>query len=185
MSRVGSAGRVVTVDCGSAGAARQAGAIQAVDALIGGGFGLDAIWLASTDADTRPSPSWLRVQLEWARRGYDAVAGLVELDDDSRIPHRARLRYGAFVAALGAGHGHAHVHGANLGLRAQWWHRVGGFPPIETGEEHALWARLRCGGARRIGIREHVVTSARLVGRAPHGFAALLGTLATGDAVVS
>jgi hypothetical protein len=169
-------GHVVDVDCGSVGAARQAGAVSAVRALTASGFDLDGIWLASTDADTRPSPAWLRVQLEWARLGFDAVAGLVTLDDDAA--HRIRVRYTAFVAGGGSGHGHRHVHGSNLGLRARWWHHVGGFPLLETGEEHALWARLRRAGARRVGIDHHVVTSARLVGRAPGGFAALLGSLA-------
>jgi hypothetical protein len=178
-------GRVISVDCGSAGAARQVGAVHAVRALTASGFGLEEIWLASTDADTRPAPSWLRVQLGWAGRGFDAVAGLVELDDDPAVPHRTRVRYRTLVAAHGNAHGHSHVHGANLGLRAHWWHRVGGFPPVETGEEHVLWARLRRAGARRVGIHDHVVTSARMVGRAPHGLAALLGTLANADAPAS
>lgn len=178
-------GGVIEVDCGSAGAARQAGALHAVSALVARGFDLDEIWLASTDADTRPPSSWLRVQLDWARRGFDAVAGLVELDDDGAVSPCVRARYGAFVAAHGVGHGHGHVHGANLGLRAHWWDRVGGFPLIESGEEHALWARLRLAGARHIGIAEHVVTSARLAGRAPRGFAALLSNLAATEATAS
>jgi hypothetical protein len=127
----------------------------------------------------------LHAQLGWARRGFDAVAGLVQLDDDAGVSHRVRLGYAARVAADGVGHGHSHVHGANLGLRAHWWHHVGGFPMLDTGEEHALWARLRCGGVRRVGITEHVVTSARLAGRAPRGFATMLNSLASAEAEAS
>ena len=44
-----------------------------------------AIWIATTDADTRVPPDWLALQLAAAdRAGADAVAGIVEVDDWQR-----------------------------------------------------------------------------------------------------
>jgi len=79
--------------------------------------------------------------------------------------------------------GHRHVYGANLGVVAEWWRRVGGFPPVEVGEDRAFVDRLRSKGARVIAADESVVvTSGRLVARAPRGFGARLAQLTAGSA---
>jgi glycosyltransferase involved in cell wall biosynthesis len=44
-------------------------------------FGADRVWLATTDADTQVPRSWLADQLVHARRGVDAVAGMVSVTD--------------------------------------------------------------------------------------------------------
>ena len=73
---------------------------------------------------------------------------------------------------------HRHVYGANLGVRADAYLAVGGFPPDGPGEDHGLWRRLGAAGyslAQPTGVR--VRTSARLHGRADDGLAGLLRSL--------
>ena len=66
---------------------------------------------------------------------------------------------------------HRHVHGANMGTRGDVYLLAGGWRRLHTGEDHDLWARLgqvtKCVSSTAITVR----TSARLVGRAPAGFA--------------
>jgi cellulose synthase/poly-beta-1,6-N-acetylglucosamine synthase-like glycosyltransferase len=78
--------------------------------------------------------------------------------------------------------GHRHVHGANLGIRASALAGLGGWSPLVSGEDVELAARARDAGLviRRSGAAP-VVTSARLDGRAPDGFAAYLRRLVAGD----
>jgi len=72
------------------------------------------------------------------------------------------------------------VHGANLGFSAHAYSVVGGMPAIETGEDQALWKALDEGGFRLMAADDlAVVTSGRMVGRAPDGFAGLLGRFAS------
>jgi GT2 family glycosyltransferase len=71
--------------------------------------------------------------------------------------------------------GHGHVHGANMGFRAEAYWRVGGFVSLASGEDVDLVRRFEEHGYRidrDAGLS--VVTSARQVGRAPHGFASHL-----------
>jgi glycosyltransferase involved in cell wall biosynthesis len=166
---------VVPVDERNVGAARTAG----VD------FGLRAgaaeLWLASTDADSKVPPDWLRWQLGHAVTGADLVAGTVEVADWSGwpapLPSRYRRRYRAAVA----GWRHGHVHGANLGFSAAAYLAAGGFPALTHDEDRALVARVRAAGGRVVtDARCPVWTSARADGRAPHGFAAHLMSLAGG-----
>ena len=77
---------------------------------------------------------------------------------------------------------HVHVHGANLGVRADAYMSVGGFPSIALAEDHALWRALTAGGFRcRSSVALSVSTSGRLVGRARGGFADNLRALTDGD----
>jgi hypothetical protein len=187
------AGSVVTVDCGTAGGARQAAAVAAV-ALAASGLPasglattapaatglasagsspLRRIWLATTDADSAVDADWFERQLAWAAAGYDGVTGLVRLDPGADL--HTRGRYERYVRDLGSDEGHRHIHGANLGLAAHWWERVGGFPPVASGEDHAIWTRLDDAGARLLGVTDlGVTTSSRRHGRAPNGLAHLL-----------
>ena len=83
------------------------------------------------------------------------------------------------MAALGTGPGHSHVFGANLGFTAEAYIKGGGVPTMTTGEDQALWEAFRSSGSRAVSVTgDPVATSARLVGRAPGGFAALLAGLA-------
>ncbi|HMJ76114.1 MAG TPA: glycosyltransferase [Iamia sp.] len=172
---LGPAGTVVATPHRGVGRARS----LALDtALAATGVPADEVWLATTDADTTVSPTWLATQLRWAGRGYDAVTGLVGIDwsgSDPELPGR----YVASLAPGGTGTGHGHVHGANLGVRASWWQAVGGCGPAGCGEDRELWDRLARAGARTIGVDDlAVTTSARLSSRVDGGFATYLAALA-------
>lgn len=124
-----------------------------------------ARWLASTDADSRVPPDWLSAQLACAA---DAFCGTVRVGD--WLDYRTAVR-DAFLAGEQYRDGHAHVHGANLGVSADAYRAVGGFPPCAAHEDHALVDALSRSGftiARR--GTPAVWTSARRDARARHGF---------------
>lgn len=133
-----------------------------------------AVWVAMTDGDGVVPRHWLREHLRAASTA-DAYVGAViprldDLDDPRRRAWHARHSPGA---ALG------HVHGANLGVRASAYRSVGGMEPLATGEDVALVDRLRAAGVSITASEERpVITSARLHGRAPRGYAAYLTALA-------
>jgi glycosyltransferase involved in cell wall biosynthesis len=158
--------QVLSVQAGSVGAARAVGMSTLISRL-----GVAGSWLATTDADSRVPPDWLTGQLRYARAGAELVVGTVDVSDWSA--HSAQLR--AYVAAEYARRRdptHGHVHGANLGFAASAYRRVGGFTPV-TAHEDVLLVRA----AERLGLVIRwaedlpVNTSARLVARAPAGFA--------------
>lgn len=137
-----------------------------------------ATWLLSTDADTTVPPDWALAHLEHAADGVHAVAGLADLAGVDHLAADALVRYGAIVDRGLHGQTHRHVYGANLGVRADAFLAVGGFPGNGAGEDHGLWRRLRGAGytvAHPVGVRVH--TSARLRGRARDGLADLLRSL--------
>ena len=136
-------------------------------------------WLLSTDADTLVPPTWVLDHLRHAAAGADAVAGAVDLDDPHLLPPDALARYTALVARRIAGRTHGHVYAANLGVRGSAFQRVGGFPPVACGEEHALLVRLRGAGLHVVWPTDvRARTSARRDGRARGGLADLLRALA-------
>jgi glycosyltransferase involved in cell wall biosynthesis len=132
-------------------------------------------WLASTDADSVVSRGWLTGQLLMAADGWDAVAGTVAIPT-AAAPLRARFeaRY-----PVDPDRPHPYVHGANLGVRASAYTAVGGWgSDVATGEDQRLWDALHATGHRMCASPDlHVVTSPRLHGRAPDGFAARLREL--------
>jgi integrase/recombinase XerC len=137
-----------------------------------------ATWLLSTDADTIVPVDWATAHLRLAADGVHAVAGLADLAGEEHLASDALLRYRAIVERGLHGDGHRHVYGANLGVRADAYLGVGGFPVDGPGEDHGLWRRLRGAGytvAQPVGIT--VRTSARLHGRADDGLAGLLCSL--------
>ena len=128
---------------------------------------LSQVWIASTDADTVVPPTWLCAQLDQARRGAAALAGTVALRAGADgLDEAFRRRY--LVERDGS---HQHVHGANLGLRADLYVTVGGWRPLDTGEDHDLWRRVADVVPPISTTANPVLTSARRSGRAPHGFA--------------
>jgi hypothetical protein len=136
-------------------------------------------WLLHTDADTTVPPGWVLDQLRYAEAGADAVAGAVDLDGAAALPAAALCRYAELVAAGTGRDRHEHAYAANLGVRASVYARVGGFPAVDSGEEHALLALLRRDGHRVVAPTDvRVRTSARLHGRARGGLADLLHGLA-------
>ncbi|MGH3875337.1 MAG: glycosyltransferase [Pseudonocardiaceae bacterium] len=153
------------------GAARRAGFTHLLDEL-----GADRLWLATTDADSQVPREWLVHQLAHARRGVDAVAGMVSVADWSEhAPTTAELfrQQHPLIA------GHPHVHGANLGVSARAYLAVDGFPPLPAHEDVALITALKRTGHRVLHTADPpVITSARRHARAPAGFAGFLLHLA-------
>ncbi|AFL86896.1 glycosyl transferase [Terriglobus roseus DSM 18391] len=163
-------GRVLEVDAGNVGLARALAAETALTRHRGNPW---RCWLANTDADCEVPQNWLLDHLSLARRGYTAVAGIVDVD--CFVEHRehveTRFRVTYQINDDGT---HPHVHGANLGVRADAYMLAGGWNALETAEDHDLWARLRTAGTHLSDARLRVVTSGRRVGRAPLGFAGAL-----------
>jgi glycosyltransferase involved in cell wall biosynthesis len=166
-------GTVIRCDAGMVGMARASAASHALRRSLQMN---SRTWLANTDADCWVPPNWLSDQIELAEVGFQAVAGIVDVDSfaehDACVAERFRLSY-----LLHPDGTHPHVHGANLGVRADAYLRAGGWGELYTAEDHDLWGRLGMSGARRIS-RSHlqVLTSGRRVGRAPLGFAGALAS---------
>ena len=125
------------------------------------------IWLATTDADSRVPQEWLAVQLEAYSSGADMWAGRVRIAEESAAALRWTQRYSAERNP---------VHGASLGFSASLYTRLGGFGVMRTGEDRDLHHRAVAAGFRvDYDLRAAVTTSSRRKGRAPAGFAHVLG----------
>ena len=168
---------VVETTAGSVGVARELGVRAALDA-IPRTVGREDIWIANTDADSEPDRRWLGAQLEHARAGAELVVGLVEIDEWQDWPSQLRESYRlAYLSGIGSGR-HTHIHGASLGIRADCYLRVGGFAPLQTGEDVDLVRRcVEAGMAVTWALDVSVSTSARAHGRAPDGLARYLSML--------
>ena len=137
----------------------------------------EQVWLLATDADTTVPAHWAREHLRLAGAGAAGVAGMVELAAGPLAARVAR-RHDELVAALVDGPNHRNAYGANLGVRADAYLAVGGFPADGAGEDQGLWDALDRAGyplAAPAGLRVH--TSARTLGRARGGLADLLREL--------
>ncbi|WP_207630371.1 MULTISPECIES: glycosyltransferase family 2 protein [unclassified Actinopolyspora] len=140
------------------------------------------VWLLHTDADTTVPADWAREHLRHAEGGTHAVAGRAMIRRWSGPAAPARYRYEALVAEHVHAGGHHHVYGANLGVRADVFAALGGFPAVATGEDHALWRRIVEAGWVTGQPNELVVfTSDRTRGRAHGGLAAFLHELSGRD----
>lgn len=154
--------RTVTVRCRNVGAARAAGFAAS------GHAGSTDVWFATTDADSTVPPTWFIDQLSyWA--DHDAVVGTVRVDWSAHATP-TRQRYDAdYRTPPGTEHGH--IHGANLGMRADLYHRVGGFYPVAVSEDVDLVHRMRAAGARIAWDEQNMVTTSdRRDPRARGGF---------------
>ena len=152
---------VLSVSARNVGVARAQGARHALS--------LGARWLAFTDADSVVADDWLVRQLECRA---DAVCGVIAVHDWS--PHLAAVRE-HFARTYTDADGHRHIHGANLGVSAEAYMRVGGFAPLEHSEDVALVEALIADGALIAwSAMPRVVTSARTDFRALMGFGATL-----------
>ncbi|MGH9102409.1 MAG: glycosyltransferase [Acidimicrobiales bacterium] len=167
---------VLEVSHGNVGRARASGLSHVLG--LAAGLHPEALWLASTDADTLVDPDWLARQLAWRRRGAEAVAGMVRVDDWHEQPRGVRPAFEARQRLLRSRRGHGHVHGANLGLSAAAYLGGGGFPGLPLAEDHALWDAITAAGHVVVAATDvAVTTSARREGRAPGGFSQLLRSL--------
>ncbi len=179
---LGPADAVVVADLANVGAARRVGTAHLLR-LLGVDHGRSAAsrtWLLGTDADSTVAPDWVAAHLRLARAGAAGVAGIVRVDSFAEHPPVVASRFeGSY--RLHADGSHPHVHGANIGVRADAYLDVGGWPRVATAEDHALWRRLRAAGWPTVSsIDPGVTTSGRRGGRAPNGFAGHL--LALGEA---
>jgi cellulose synthase/poly-beta-1,6-N-acetylglucosamine synthase-like glycosyltransferase len=182
--------RVVTVHARNVGRARAAGVTEA---LRSGGA-----WVATTDADSRVPPDWLRAHLRHAAAGADVVVGTVEVDDWTPWAPELRQGFGlrpvyrpsgpnprlppAYLRAYESrvhGRTHGHVHGANLGFRPEAYLAAGGFPSRTASEDRAFVLAARSAGQRVVCVIDlPVLTSARPRSRVDAGFAGYLNALA-------
>jgi cellulose synthase/poly-beta-1,6-N-acetylglucosamine synthase-like glycosyltransferase len=155
---------VIEADDRCAGSARRIGVSAA---LLRAPVGPAEVWIASTDADTVVPVDWLSRQVTLADAGFVGVAGTVRIDAGHELSARFTRSYP--IAVDGS---HHHVHGANLGFRGDVYLASGGWNALATAEDHDLWNRVRECGRTLTTSTTCVTTSHRIVGRAPHGFAA-------------
>lgn len=149
------------------GPARRAGVEAAFD-LLGGVPARDRTWLACTDADSVVPDHWLAHHVALADEGADVVVGTVR----PRLDELSADRAAAWRARHAPGHANGHVHGANLGLRLATYDAAGGFAPVAEHEDVALVRAARRAGARVVADAvAEVLTSGRLLGRTPGGYA--------------
>jgi hypothetical protein len=161
---------IVTERAGNVGAARRSGC----ETILAGWsqVGYEAMWLATTDADSQVPADWLTAQLSASHRGVDFWAGRVMVTDWSAHSEGTKGRWTARYADE-----RDPVHGASLGFSASTYVRLGGFRPLQTGEDRDLYRRAVSRRCRILHDTAAVVeTSGRRHGRAPRGFADALRT---------
>jgi len=157
--------QILEVDARNVGQARRAGAEHMLQR--------GARWLACTDADSCVPEGWLLCQLGFAA---DAVCGTVHItqwqpDQDQTLRER-------YLAHYQMREGHRHIHGANLGICARAYERVGGFRPLAAHEDVQLVNDLLACGAHIVWTAMNsVATSSRMDGRAREGFGDYLRSL--------
>jgi len=161
--------RTLRIDARNVGTARRVGVTAALAAL--GEMPSSGIWVCTTDGDSTVPTTWLSHQLELRAAGADVVLGTVRPDfADLTAEHAAH-----WVATHPRGHPAGNVHGANLGLRADTYTAIGGFTDIDQHEDVELVRAARDLGARVVATDvNEVVTSGRLWGRTPGGYAAFV-----------
>ncbi|WP_313201047.1 glycosyltransferase [Pseudomonas sp.] len=153
------------VEAGSVGMARRLGARWMLER--------GASWLACTDADSQVPAHWLLSQLACTA---EVVCGTVHIARWQPW-QRAALRK-LYLSRYEAREGHRHIHGANLGVCARAYERVGGFQPLPAHEDVQLVRDLEADGAQIVWTARHsVATSSRIDSRAREGFGDYLASL--------
>lgn len=158
--------QVLEADFENVGAARRAAAQHGLDNIL---VAREALWLANTDADSVVPKTWLSSQLALANAGFDLVVGTVQ-PDPAEYPVEMQREW---LKTHVRGKPNGHVHGANLGVRASAYCAVGGYQPMLEHEDVDLVARL-AGYPKVASDAGEVITSARLEGRTPGGYAGYL-----------
>ncbi|MBI3217045.1 MAG: glycosyltransferase [Mycobacterium sp.] len=156
------------------GAARAAGFVSAAPNAD------HRVWLATTDADSVVPTTWLADQIRHHRARMHGVVGTVAVDWREHATS-TRRRYEGLYLTSEADH-HGHVHGANLGVRADAYWRVGGFRPLSVGEDVDLVERLVSARTPLVWDADNaVLTSDRRDSRARGGFGDYVRALADDD----
>jgi glycosyltransferase involved in cell wall biosynthesis len=148
--------------------------------------------IASTDADTIASPTWLAATLAEVERGADAVGGRIaltaeslrSLDPAARVYHLWDVRYRLLVCRCESWIDpvpgdpwprHFQHFGASMAVTTDAYLRAGGLPARPALEDVALYEALfRIDATIRHSPLVRVGTSARLSGRTGFGFAVQL-----------
>jgi glycosyltransferase involved in cell wall biosynthesis len=155
--------KALAIEARSVGMARAAGAAEMLEH--------GCTWLAFTDADSHVAPDWLVRQLAL---NVDAVCGTVSVHDwHQQLPglHQHYQNETEYCDA----DGHRHIHGANLGVCALAYKKVGGFMPLDEHEDVELIQSLLSFGAEvAFSAAPRVSTSARLLNRVGGGFGGLM-----------
>lgn len=148
--------------------------------------------IVSTDADTRPEPTWLAATLDEIAAGADAVGGRIRTDardrallaEGARHSHLRDVGYRTLMTEVEAlldpvshdpwPHHYQHF-GASFALTAEAYRAIGGLPRLPALEDVALSVALVLADARfRHSPLVRVVTSARTVARNVRGFSTQL-----------
>ncbi|MET0865833.1 MAG: glycosyltransferase, partial [Nakamurella sp.] len=165
---------VVVSSAGRVGAARAAGVGRLLSSESRAGTPARHVWIACTDADSAVPMDWLVEQLRHARAGVELLLGTVRPDPDelaAGLLAAWRLRH--LIAD-----GHPYVHGANLGIRGDTYRLAGGFADVAAHEDTMLSDAVRQAGGLVLSTGSApVLTSGRIVGRAPDGMAHYLREL--------
>jgi len=162
-----SSAEVLEIEVGNVGLARAAGVLRGLALLEA--VPREEIWIANTDADSFVPRDWLAQQLALADAGWDVVLGRVQ-PDLADLPEELHGSAAAAVVRTGEP-----IYGANLGVRASSYVAAGGFPAAREHEDQRLVAALRRAGARvTASIATPVLTSGRVEGRTPGGYAGYL-----------
>jgi hypothetical protein len=151
--------------------------------------------IASTDGDTRVTPTWIAATLMEIERGFDGVGGRIITEQKERLALERSTRlyflryvgYNYLVAQLetlidfdsveSLPRHHQHF-GASLAVTAQIYAKVGGLPPLPSSEDVALYEALKKFDAYfRHSTIVKVTTSARAIGRAKAGLSDRLSQL--------
>lgn len=155
----------LALEAGNVGIARRLGAAWMIER--------GAQWLAFTDADSRVPGHWLLSQLQWHA---DAVCGTVHIERWQ--PWQGAALRQLYHSRYQAMEGHRHIHGANLGVCAKAYAKVGGFQPLPAHEDVQLVLALEAIGAQIVWTARHsVATSSRRDSRARQGFGDYLSGL--------
>jgi hypothetical protein len=158
-------------------------------------LGRDRGIIASTDGDTRVSPTWIAAILREIQSGVDAVGGRILTDRSERLAldkatrlYFLRYVYYRYLSAQLEAYlapnpfdplprHHQHF-GASLAVTAEMYGKVGGLPPSRTPEDVAFFEALMNVDARfRHSPAVRVYTSARVLGRAQAGLSNRLAQL--------
>lgn len=145
--------------------------------------------IASTDGDSRVSPTWIAATLQEIAHGADAVGGRILLDSVglaqlapyARACHLREVGYRSLIAELESyldpnlddpAPRHFQHYGASFAVTIESYAQAGGMPLVRTPEDVALYkALLRVNARFRHSPNVRVTTSARQVGRTELGLA--------------
>jgi hypothetical protein len=163
--------QIVTTDAGSVGHARKLGCAALL--RMWADRQPEAIWLATTDADSEVPRDWITAQLRMRREGGQVWVGPVSVHDWSN-----RSAGTADVWRAEYDREYLPIHGANFGIDAATYLGAGGFAALPSGEDRDLFQRtVSLGAVVRCDPHVRVVTSGRREARAPKGFANALNSI--------